>query len=40
MHAVYPPGLRIKIVFDDSTVAMANRVDPQAMTCYIRSVPG
>ena len=32
VHAVYPPGLRIKIVFDDSTVAMANRVDPQAMT--------
>lgn len=36
--AVYPPGLRIKIIFDDATAAMANRVDPRIMTGYIRSV--
>lgn len=36
--SVYPPGLRIKIVFDDSTVAMANRPDRRHMDGYIASV--
>jgi hypothetical protein len=36
--SVYPPGLRIKIVFDDSTISMANRPDRRHMDGYIRSV--
>jgi hypothetical protein len=36
--SIYPPGLRIKIVFDDSTVARANRVDRRHMDNYIRSI--
>jgi hypothetical protein len=35
---VYPPGLRIKIIFDDSTVRMANRVDRRLMESYMTSV--
>jgi hypothetical protein len=35
---VYPPGLRIKIVFDDSTISMANRPDRRHMDNYIASV--
>jgi hypothetical protein len=35
---VYPPGLRIKIVFDDSTIRMANRHSRGPMDAYIRSV--
>ena len=36
--AVYPPGLRIKIIFDDSTVSMANRPDRRHMDNYIASI--
>lgn len=36
--AVYPPGLRIKIVFDDSTVRMANRYAKAPMKDYMGSV--
>jgi hypothetical protein len=36
--AVYPPGLKIKIIFDDSTVRMANRYPRQPMDEYISSV--
>jgi hypothetical protein len=36
--AVYPPGLRIKIIFDDSTIDMANRADPRAMKDYMNSI--
>jgi hypothetical protein len=35
---VYPPGLQITIVFDDSTVRMANRSDTALMAQYMRSV--
>ncbi len=36
--SVYPPGLRIKIIFDDSTVSMANRPDRKHMDNYISSL--
>lgn len=36
--SVYPPGLRIKIIFDDSTVSMANRPDRRHMDGYINSI--
>ncbi len=36
--AVYPPGLRIKIIFDDSTIRMANRHAKAPMDDYMRSV--
>ncbi len=36
--SVYPPGLRIKIIFDDSTVSMANRPDRRHMDNYIGSI--
>ncbi|HEX4412801.1 MAG TPA: hypothetical protein VH107_04175 [Lacipirellulaceae bacterium] len=38
VQAVYPPGLQIKIVFDDSTVRMANRYSKKPMREYMRSV--
>jgi hypothetical protein len=38
VQAVYPPGLRIKIVFDDSTVRMANRYSKKPMQDYMQSV--
>jgi Pyoverdine/dityrosine biosynthesis protein len=38
VQAVYPPGLKIQIVFDDSTLIMANRVDPELMRSYMTSV--
>jgi hypothetical protein len=37
-QAVYPPGLKIKIVFDDAAVGMANRPDRVQMDSYINSV--
>jgi hypothetical protein len=36
--AVYPPGLTIKIIFDDSTIRMANRHPRKPMDEYIASV--
>jgi hypothetical protein len=36
--AVYPPGLRIKIIFDDSMVGMANRPDRALMDAYMTSI--
>ncbi len=36
--SVYPPGLKIKIIFDDSTVRMANEYPRQPMDEYINSV--
>jgi pyoverdine/dityrosine biosynthesis protein len=36
--AVYPPGLRIKIIFDDSTIRMANRYGWGPMKDYMGSV--
>jgi hypothetical protein len=36
--SVYPPGLKIKIIFDDSTVRMANQYPRQPMDEYINSV--
>src|SRR5687767_3617142 len=36
--SVYPAGLRIKIIFDDSTVSMANRPDRKHMDGYISSI--
>jgi hypothetical protein len=38
ISAIYPPGLRIKIIFDDSTIRMANRHARQPMEDYMRSV--
>lgn len=35
---VYPPGLRMKLVFDDSTIVMANRHNRREMTNYIDSI--
>lgn len=35
---VYPPGLRIKIIFDDSTIRMANRYLRSPMVDYMGSV--
>ena len=36
--SVYPPGLCIKIIFDDSTVRMANRYPRSPMKAYMASV--
>lgn len=36
--AVYPPGLRIKIIFDDSTIRMANRYGWGPMKDYMGSI--
>jgi hypothetical protein len=38
VQAVYPPGLKIQIVFDDSTLIMANRVEPGLMHSYMSSL--
>jgi hypothetical protein len=38
VQAIYPPGLNIKIVFDDAAVGMANRPDRSQMDSYIDSV--
>jgi hypothetical protein len=38
VQAVYPPGLMIKIVFDDATVRMANRYPKTPMREYMQSV--
>jgi len=38
VSSVYPPGLRIKIIFDDSTIRMANRYARTPMIDYMRSV--
>jgi len=38
VQAVYSPGLEIRIVFDDSTLIMANRVDQRLMTSYMSSI--
>jgi hypothetical protein len=39
VQAVYPPGLEIRIVFDDSTLTMANRADKKLMQSYMASIP-
>lgn len=38
VQALYPPGLQITIVFDDSTILMANGHDRKDMTAYMDSV--
>ncbi len=38
VQAVYAPGLQIRIVFDDTTLAMANRADRRLMHSYMRSI--
>lgn len=38
VQAVYPPGLKIQIIFDDSTLVMANRVEPGLMRSYMTSI--
>ncbi len=38
VQKVYPPGLVIRIVFDDSTLIMANRADPRRIATYIASI--
>jgi hypothetical protein len=37
-QTLYPPGLKIKIVFDDAAVGMANRPERRHMDTYIASV--
>jgi hypothetical protein len=39
VQAVYPPGLEIRIVFDDATLSMANGADPALMQSYMTSLP-
>jgi hypothetical protein len=39
VQAVYAPGLRIAICFDDSTLVMANRADQKLMDSYMASLP-
>jgi hypothetical protein len=39
VQAVYAPGLRIKICFDDTTLVMANRADRHLMASYMNSFP-
>jgi hypothetical protein len=38
VQAVYPPGLQFRIVFDDSTLLIANRVDRRLINSYIASI--
>ena len=38
VQAVYPPGLQFRIVFDDSTLIIANRVDRRLINSYIASI--
>src|SRR5271157_3186464 len=38
VQRIYPPGLAIRIVFDDSTLIMANRADPGQIASYIASI--
>src|SRR5262249_58011909 len=38
VQAVYPPGLQFRIVFDDSTLLIANRVDRSLIDSYIASI--
>lgn len=38
VQAVYPPGLQFRIVFDDSTLIIANRVDRRLIDSYIASI--
>ena len=36
--SAYPPGLQIKLVFDDASVLMANKIDRRYMDVYIQSI--
>jgi hypothetical protein len=38
VQAVYPPGLQFRIVFDDSTLIIANRVDRRLINSYVASI--
>jgi hypothetical protein len=38
VQAAYPPGLSIQIVFDDSTLVLANRADKGLMKSYMGSI--
>jgi hypothetical protein len=38
VQAVYAPGLQIRIVFDDTTLAMANRAEWKLMKSYMASI--
>jgi hypothetical protein len=38
VQAVYPPGLRIQMAFDDATLTMANHADRRAIDSYITSI--
>jgi nucleoside-diphosphate-sugar epimerase len=38
VQRVYPPGLRLQIVFDNATLARANDADPRRMDAYMSSV--
>jgi nucleoside-diphosphate-sugar epimerase len=38
VQRVYPPGLRLQIVFDDSTLALANGAERRVMDPYMNSV--
>jgi hypothetical protein len=38
VQALYPPGLRLSIAFDDTTLVVANRADKRLMQTYIASI--
>jgi hypothetical protein len=40
VQKVYPPGLTIQIVFDDTTLVMANHADKSLMRSYMSSIAG
>src|SRR5205807_4636969 len=38
VQAIYPPGLSLRIAFDDTTLVMANHADKSRIASYTRSV--
>jgi hypothetical protein len=38
VQCVYPPGLQLRVYFDDETLRIANGADRRQMSCYISSV--
>jgi hypothetical protein len=40
VQKVYPPGLTMQIVFDDTTLVMANHADKSLMRSYMSSIAG
>jgi hypothetical protein len=40
VQKIYPPGLTVQIVFDDTTLVMANHADKSLMRSYMSSIAG